>query len=82
MPTISVLGGIVFRMDNNDHLHADNAKTQAVYAIKTPEVLEGGVLRRAHNLVLEWASEHRAELMVDWNLARHSEPLFQISPLE
>ncbi|MCC7358008.1 MAG: DUF4160 domain-containing protein [Anaerolineales bacterium] len=55
---------------------------KAFYAIQTLEVLEGGLPRRAHHLVLEWASERRAELLVNWNLAWRSQPLSSIPPLE
>jgi hypothetical protein len=33
-------------------------------------------------LVLEWAFEHRDELMEDWELARAKKPLKRIEPLE
>ena len=86
MPTISEFFGIVIRMCFSDHLpphfHAFYGGAEAVYSIQTLEVLEGGLPRRAHNLVLEWASERRAELMLNWNLARRSQPLSSIPPLE
>ena len=57
MPTISEFFGIVIRMYYNDHLpphfHAYYAEAESVYATQTLEVLEGGLPRRAHNLVLE-----------------------------
>lgn len=33
-------------------------------------------------MVLEWAEEHRDELMVNWNLAREMQELKNIKPLE
>jgi hypothetical protein len=33
-------------------------------------------------LVLEWATLHREELRLDWNLARGGQPLVAIEPLE
>lgn len=86
MPTISEFFGIVIRMYFNDHppphFHAYYGEAEALYAIQTLEVIQGGLPRRAHNLVLEWASVHRAELLKNWNQARVSQPLVPILPLE
>src|SRR5438477_8433566 len=38
--------------------------------------------RRARALVLEWAAEHRTELLEDWRLAENHQPLNDIDPLE
>lgn len=38
--------------------------------------------RRALALVLEWAQEHRAELMEDWELCAHNQPPKKIQPLQ
>jgi hypothetical protein len=64
------------------HFHANYGEAEAVYAIQTLEVLHGRLPRRAHNLVLEWASEHRAALLTDWDHAQRSQPLASIPPLE
>ena len=45
-------------------------------------MLEGKIPRRALALVLEWANEHRDELMEDWNLCRNKELPKSIKPLE
>ncbi|MHB1715201.1 MAG: DUF4160 domain-containing protein, partial [Acidithiobacillus ferrooxidans] len=37
--------------------------------------------RRALALVLEWAQEHRAELMENWELCTHNQSLKKIHPL-
>ena len=48
----------------------------------TLEIIKGDLPKRALALVFEWASEHRAELMEDWELCRqHSQPR-QIQPIE
>ena len=44
--------------------------------------MEGDLPRRAKALVLEWAEEHREELMENWNLARKMHELKNIKPLE
>jgi hypothetical protein len=64
------------------HFHACYGAAEAVYTIQTLEVIEGGPPRRAHNLVLEWASASRVALMENWNQARQGQPLSPISPLE
>ncbi len=37
--------------------------------------------KRAVVLVLEWASEHRSELLEDWKLCKENQTLKKISPL-
>ena len=43
---------------------------------------EGALPRRARGLVLEWAAEHREELLDNWRLAELHQPLNAIEPLE
>jgi len=38
--------------------------------------------RRALALILEWASEHRGELLEDWKLCEQNQSPKKISPLE
>ncbi|HEY7296882.1 MAG TPA: DUF4160 domain-containing protein [Xanthobacteraceae bacterium] len=49
--------------------------------IRTLEVIEGRLPKRALALVLEWASEHRSELMEDWELCAHMQAPKRITPL-
>ena len=49
--------------------------------IRTLDVIEGNLPRRALALVLEWASEHRAELMEDWDLCDRMQTPKKIAPL-
>lgn len=39
--------------------------------IRTMEILKGQLPKKVYNLVIEWAIEHRAELMIDWELMRN-----------
>jgi len=86
VPTVSRFFGIEIWFYFNDHLpphfHAKYESSEALYSIRTLQVLEGGIPRRAHNLVLEWADLHRAELLADWELARAGQALTDIAPLE
>ena len=85
MPTISLFYGVVIRMYNREHgpphFHAYYAEHDAAIVIETLEVLEGSLPRRALSLVLEWASQHRAELAEDWRLAMAQQPTRRIAPL-
>lgn len=86
MPTISMFFGIVIRMYYDDHnpphFHAYYNDAEAIFSIDTLEVLAGRLPKRANAMVIEWASEHRKELMEDWMLAYDHYPLKQITPLE
>ena len=86
MPRVSAFFGIVIRMFYNDHLaphfHAEYGEYEAVYKIETLEILRGRLPRRAHALVVEWTTLHRAELVENWDRARQSIPLSSIEPLD
>jgi hypothetical protein len=86
MPEISRFFGIVVAMYYNDHppphFHVRYGEQKAIIDIATFDLLEGELSRRAHGLVKEWAALHQAELADDWDLARQSEPLNKIDPLE
>jgi hypothetical protein len=85
MPTISTFYGIVVRMYWNDHapphFHAVYGDDEAKLKIRTLEVIEGSLPNRALALVLEWAQQHQAELMEDWNLCSNNQPVNKITPL-
>ncbi|MBI5637284.1 MAG: DUF4160 domain-containing protein [Nitrospinae bacterium] len=86
MPTISEFFGITIRMYYDDHasphFHAYYGGHAAVIEIKTLQLKEGELPRRALALTLEWASYHRQELITDWKLAEEHRPLNPIAPLE
>lgn len=86
MPTISMFYGILIQMFWGDHapphFHALYAEHEVLININTLEVMRGKMPRRALALVLEWASQHRAELLEDWELCEQSKTPKQISPLE
>lgn len=86
MPTISEFFGIVIRMYYQDHapahFHAYYGEHNAVVEIETLRVREGRLPRRALGLVVEWAIEHREELLDDWRLAQAHQPLHRVAPLE
>ncbi len=85
MPTISMFYGIVIQMFWKEHppphFHALYAEHEAVINIQTLDVTKGFLPRRAMVMVLEWASEHRNELMEAWNQCAHMQTPQKIDPL-
>jgi hypothetical protein len=85
MPELARFYGIIIRMyyedHNPPHFHAIYGEHSAEYNLQTLEVLQGSVPQRAHALVLEWATQHRQELMEDWELTRHGKEPKKIDPL-
>ena len=86
MPTISRFFGIDIRMYYEDHepphFHVYYAEYSGSVAIESLEVTEGHLPKRAFRMVLEWAIEHRRELLAKWARAQAHEPLRPIAPLE
>jgi hypothetical protein len=64
------------------HFHVVYAEYKALIDIKTFEVIKGAMPRRALILVLEWASEHREELLEDWELCKQKQTPKKIPPLQ
>ena len=64
------------------HFHAYYGGAAAKIDINTLGMTEGVLPRRALALVLEWAVQHRDELLEDWRLAEAHQALNQIAPLE
>ena len=85
MPEISRFLGIIIRMFYNEHnpphFHAYYNEYHAEISIATLEILAGSLPKRVQNLVVEWAIEHRQELIVDWELMRKDIMPNPIDPL-
>jgi hypothetical protein len=86
MPEICRFFGIVIKMPPNDHLpphfHAAYGGAVASVAIDSGALLRGALPPRIRGFVVEWASMHRRELLVNWRLARAGLPTHKIAPLE
>ena len=86
MPEVSRFYGIIIMLYINEHnpphFHVKYGEYLAEVDIQTLKVIRGNLPRRAYSLVLEWASEHRDELMNNWDLARQQKNLNKIKPLE
>ncbi len=86
MPEICRFYGIVIKMFVNDHppahFHAEYREFEALFDIRTLEIIKGKLPNRARLLVVEWALEHRLELINNWENARKPSPLNKIEPLD
>ena len=88
MPEISRFFGMVIimhwkeREHNPPHFHAVYGDDEAIIDINKLELISGRLSRRALTLVLEWAKEHRDELLKDWELCQTNQKPNKIMPLQ
>ena len=86
MPEVSRFFGIIIAMFYDDHapphFHARYGGDNVAIEIASLRILEGRLPARALGLVVEWASMHQQDLMVNWEAARASKPLTRIEPLQ
>lgn len=85
MPVISRFFGIVIMMYWNDHnpphFHAKYGDYEIIVSIEGI-IVEGNFPKRALQLVIEWLSLHKEELLENWRRTQNGEPLKPIAPLE
>ena len=85
MPTICRFYGIVIRMYFDDHapphFHAVYGEFHATIDIAQTRVLQGGLPKRALELVVEWGELHRDELAANWRLCQEKSAPLEIEPL-
>lgn len=83
---VSRFYGIVVQIDFREHrpphFHARYAEVEGVIGIGDLTLLDGELPRRARALVLEWAAEHRDELLKAWERAQRGEAPGKIEPLD
>lgn len=83
---ISAFYGILIQMFFDDyvppHFHALYAEFEVLIDIYTLEIIKGEIPKRAIALILEWASEHRAELIENWELCKQNQLPKKISSLK
>jgi len=86
MPQISRFYGIIISMyfddHNPPHFHAKYGEDEALISISDFSILEGFVPSRAFLLVTEWASQHKDELIHNWELAKNFHHPNSIEPLK
>ncbi len=65
-----LMADLVIRMFINDHppahFHAEYQGQEALFDIHTLDILKGNISHRSRLLVVEWALEHRQELLTNW----------------
>lgn len=72
MPEISRFYGIIIKMffkpkeHEPSHIHALYGENVGIFDLKTLEMTEGDLPRKAQELVGEWLSEHQEELLAMW----------------
>ncbi len=72
-------------MYHNDHapphFHAKYSGKSGSFSITEGYMLEGDLPPRVVALIVEWALQHKDELIEDWKLAENGEALKSIEPL-
>jgi hypothetical protein len=85
VPEISRFLGVVIAMFFKEHapphFHAKYGNFRAAFSIQDLRLIEGDLPQRVVSFVLEWAFQHREELMENWNRAERKEDLRKIDPL-
>jgi len=86
MPEISRFYGIVIKMffddHNPPHFHALYGEYEVLININSFAVFAGNLPPRALGLVIEWATQHQNELLINWERAQGQESLSKIEPLK
>ena len=86
MPEISRFYGIIIAMyfadHNPPHFHVRYGGHKATISIGELSSLEGYLPPRALGLVIEWAVQHRDELLHNWRLTQNNQHPDKIAPLE
>lgn len=83
MPEISRFYGIVIKMffkpkeHEPSHIHAIYGETVGIFDLRSLEMTEGDLPKRAQGLVKEWLEEHQDALLKMWD----SQKLEKLPPL-
>ena len=84
MPVIARFYGVVIKMyfrqseHNPPHIHAIYGEYIGAINIRTSDMLEGDLPKRALKMVQEWVSQHERKLMNMWETQEFTE----LPPLE
>jgi len=85
MPEISRFLGIIVTINYKEHgiphFHVRYNEFQGVFSIQNLDLIEGKLPKRIISIILEWAFDHKDELMVNWELSMKKQPLNRIDPL-
>jgi hypothetical protein len=85
VPRISTFYGITITMYFGDHppphFHAEYAGQRAKIEVGTGALLAGSLPPRALAMAREWEELRREDLLADWELASHMQPIHPVAPL-
>ena len=87
MPEISRFLGIIITMywskpkHNLPHFHTRYNEFKAQIDIEDLKIIEGELPARVFGLIVEWASQHKTELMQNWELLQEHKHPNKIQPL-
>lgn len=85
MPEICRFLGIIISMYYAEHapphFHAKYGEHRAAFSINDLKIIEGSLPPRIISFILEWAFEHRDELLENWMLVEQKKELKNIPPL-
>ncbi len=83
MPILSVFFGIIVRMWHDDHppphIHVEYQGFEALVVIRTGEISEGRLPKKAAAIVKEWCLAHQQELLANWIHAERFEQMERIA---
>ncbi|MDW8310566.1 MAG: DUF4160 domain-containing protein [Verrucomicrobiales bacterium] len=86
MPELARFYGIIIRLRYSEHppphFHVKYQEHNAAFDIQNLTMIKGWLPARAKSMVLEWASQHRAELLTAWRQAAAGRIPDKIAPLE
>ena len=83
MPEICRFYGIIIKIffskeHNPPHFHAVYGEYNGSFSILDLKMIEGDLPRKAQNLIIEWANEHKEEIINMWN----TKTLKKLPPLD
>jgi hypothetical protein len=70
-----------FEDHNPPHFHAEYGNDSAALDVVTFKILEGYLPPRIQGLVVEWALQHKNELIENWNRIQKDQKVKKIKPL-
>jgi hypothetical protein len=86
MPEVCRFYGIIIMMFYKDHtpphFHAKYGNFTAYFDIKTGEIIDGEMPRRATRLIQDWSELNKEKLLLNWIESQKDNPQFiEIEPL-
>ena len=71
-----------FNDHNPAHFYAKYGNFKVIIAIDNLAIIEGNMPPKALSIVIEWASIHQKELLINWNKIIKTGKFTKIKPLE